>query len=614
MLLTDDFMIHLKFLYKRTQTSTNTWPPSATRKVFNLAMVRTKKIRRRHIDDEFLRMTITGKIDDILERKIPIQLEGIFSEEQKVVLLEGAPGCGKSTLSVHISQQWGEGKLFREFKYVILVRLRDPAVQTASCIADLLPARDDEIRQQAAEDITATDGEGVLFILDGWENLPSSLRKNSIFCDMVQSRSLKNNPLLKSRVMITSRPIASLYLHNYVSTHIEILGFTRSELRNYFTDCLKGDSKAVETLFERIDENPAIAGSCYLPMNANILVHLFIDDNNTLPTTQYGIFSKIILSCIYRHHSEHTQFKNLTLESLQQIPEAIKEPFLFLCELAYQGIMDDRVIFSLPADINTLGLLQGVESFVRQGNAVSYNFLHLSIQELLGGLYMATQLPNNEQVTKFSELFDNSRVSFMFQFYAAITKLQTPGIKDFVIRVAMKHNKTHLLALLHCLYEAQNAFICECVAQQLQHGLDLSSTALTPPDCLCIGYYLSHVCKVATGNFEIDLMDCCIGDQGFKYLVSGLLKYLDTHGPMITPRFMLNLRNNDITHRGVNLYLSILLKLGCIEELKLGCALKFNFWQQGQNKLGSLQGITNSLSGSLICLQTTYYIGRVLEL
>ena len=94
-------------------------------------------------------------------------------------------------------------------------------------------------------------------------------------------------------------------------------------------------------------------------MNVSILVHLFESGNNTLPTTQYSIFSELVLSYIYRHHNERTQLKNLTLELLQQIPETIREPFLFLCELAYQGIMDDRVVFSLPANINTLGLLQG---------------------------------------------------------------------------------------------------------------------------------------------------------------------------------------------------------------------------------------------------------------
>ena len=296
-------------------------------------------------------------------------------------------------------------------------------------MADLLPGHDDEMQQQAASKICANGGQGVLFILDGWDELPSHLHKNSVFDAMIQPWLSQTNSLLKCAVIITSRPIASGVLHPLISSRIAILGFTPAELNEYFTECLKGDTKAVKTLLERIHKNPAIASSCYLPMNASILVHLFKNDNNTLPITQYGIFSELVLSCIYRHHNERTQLKNLTLESLQQIPEVIREPFLYVCELAYKGIMDDKVIFSsLPADVNTLGLLQGVESFVRRGKAVSYNFLHLSIQEILAGFYIATQLPDDEQVTEFNELFDKSRFSAVFQFYAAISKLQTPGI------------------------------------------------------------------------------------------------------------------------------------------------------------------------------------------
>ena len=123
----NEFKHYLKSLYSRltpTQVSADTWPPSATRTVFNLAMIKTTEVRRGKIEDQFIRQTITGKVDDILREKYPIQLKDIFNdseteEKQTVVLLEGAPGCGKSTLSVYISQQWGEGKLFTEFEYVI---------------------------------------------------------------------------------------------------------------------------------------------------------------------------------------------------------------------------------------------------------------------------------------------------------------------------------------------------------------------------------------------------------------------------------------------------------------------------------------------------------------
>ena len=134
---------YLKFLYvnlHNKQTSSNQWPPSATHKFFRLAMIKTAPVKREHIDDEFVRQTITGKVDDILQHKYPIELKNIFLAtpgRRKVVLLEGAPGCGKSTLSVYICQQWEKGQLFNQFQLVVLVQLRDPAVQNAECLADL---------------------------------------------------------------------------------------------------------------------------------------------------------------------------------------------------------------------------------------------------------------------------------------------------------------------------------------------------------------------------------------------------------------------------------------------------------------------------------------------
>ena len=559
-----------------TETSSEQWPPAYTHLCFRLALIKEEKIRAGQIEDEYVRMTITGKVDDILRMKCPIELQNIFQDsianhKRKVVLLEGAPGCGKSTLSVYIAQQVSQGHLFTEFAIAILIRLRDPEIQKAKCIADLLPSRDDEMAQQAANNICANDGRGVLFILDGWDELPSECRQNSILRQLIQPELSQKNPLHESAVIVTSRPIASGDLQRVVSSRVEILGFTPEELNEYFNKCLEGDTKAVETLLERIQENPAVAGSCYLPLNASILVHLFKSDNNTLPTTQYGIFSELVLSCIFRHLNERTKHKNLSLETLDKLPEFIRKPFLYLCELAYQGIMEDKVIFSsLPADLNTLGLLKGVESFVRRGKAVSYNFLHLSIQEMLAAFYIATQLLASEQVSKFNELFSKSRFIAVFQFYAAITKLQTPGISEVITRVATKsgvnsptcHDKPLLLCLLHCLYEAQDSSLCESVAQHLHNGLDLSVTMLSPSDCLCVGFFLSCVCKTTAGEFMVNLYMCYINNQGCKYLVSGLRRCLDIYS-IITTTLNMQLGSNSIHEQRA----SDLIETNCVSTL-----------------------------------------------
>ena len=590
------YIFQLKSLY-RTLTPTNTsyhqWPPPATKKVLNLAMIEDKEVRRGQIEDSYVRMTITGKMDDILRVKSQIKLTEIFKElnnakqpgKRNVILMEGAPGCGKSTLSMHISQQWGEGKLFQEFEAVILVRLRDPVVQSAKSVTDLFPSSDDSTVtvRQVIDKMHTNKFESVLFILDGWDELPTELRdcsRNSIFLDLIKPDLAQINGLEGSTVIVTSRPIASGDLYSLVSLRIEILGFTPTDLKEYFTECLDGDTDAVKNLTEKIDENPAIAGTCSLPLNASILAHLYKDHPvKKLPTSQYGIFSLLICTCVSRHLKERTVYKNVsTFESLDQIlaTDVTAEQFKSLCKLAYDGVMKNEVTFS--ADVDSLSLLQGVESLINKG--MSYNFIHLSIQEVLAAFYMTEWLTESEQIRKFEELIDQPRFSAVFQFYAAISKLKLPGIHDIINKITTKcceHQenpdeeeklKTHLVSLLNCLNEAQDQSLCELITKHLQNELNLGHKTVIPADCLSIGYFLSNICKSnIMGKFQVSLFNCSIDDECCKYLVKGLQTHLEIAGKSTTVLDM-DLSLNCIGKEG-GIHLSKLLQLGCVGALRL---------------------------------------------
>ena len=139
---------------------------------------------------------------------------------------------------------------------------------------------------RAVEEMKLDNGRDVLFVLDGWDELPQIAPGRSIILDLI-----KGSELHESSIIITSRPISSASLHSLVSSRIEILGFTKDELRRYFSSCLQDDTKAVENLLLRIKDNPIVGGSCYLPLNASILVHLYKCGGHVLPTTQYGTVS-----------------------------------------------------------------------------------------------------------------------------------------------------------------------------------------------------------------------------------------------------------------------------------------------------------------------------------
>ena len=547
----EEFTGYLKSLYKaKTQANVlddDHWPPPVTDKVFNLAMIMPEQVQRRNIDDHFTLETITGKIDDILQRKVPMTLEQIFEgTEQKKILIEGAPGCGKSTLSLYICHEWVAGRLLQERSQVILVKLREKVVQNAKSIADLLPKRSSTMGQNIEKDITACDGEGVLFIFDGWDELPEKAPGHSTIRDILDCKQLH-----KSSVMITSRPISSMNLHKLVNTRIEILGFTKDELWKYFTGCLGDDQGKVKELQQRIKENPVVEGSCYLPLNASILVHLFKCDG-VLPHTQFGIFSALICNCMYRHlKKKKEQLDTPEIMSLDKLPTAIQSQFECICEMAYKGVIEDHIIFDLKRSFNTLGLLQGVESFASGGMpSHSYNFLHLSIQELLAAIHMATKIGPRKQVAQFKKLFGRARFSAVFQFYAAKTKLKTRGMDKIVIQVVRKcmkekkatvltpHSGTNsdldsggsslghksqplLLSLLHCLFEAQDETLCQLVVKELKGELQgLEGISLSPADCLSVGYFLTH-CR----QFKVHLGICSMGDDGCKALFRKDNKY-----------------------------------------------------------------------------------------
>ena len=508
---------YLKSLYKakfQASSSQEQWPPPPTRKIFRLAMIKSKeKLRKGHIDDDFVRQkTIAGKVDGVLQYKVQVDLKDIFKDvgdgEQKKVLMEGAPGCGKSTLSLHICQQWAYGKLFQEYKLAVLIRLRDLIVQNAQRVADLLPRQNDSMGQDIAVEIT-NNGKGVLFVLDGWDELSEAAPGYSIILSLIEGTQLH-----ECSVIITSRPTSSTILQPLVCSRIEILGFTKDELRQFFCNCLNNDTKAVDSLLKRVKINPVVEGSCYLPLNASILVYLFEDGNHDLPTTQYGIFSDLICNCIFRDLKKtKPKYKISEINSLDNLPSEIDDNFQYICEIAYNGVITDQVIFNLGPHFKTLGLLQGVESFARHGTAHSYNFLHLSVQEVLAARYIARKLKESEQTDQFKKLFDNPRFTAVFQFYSAITKLQATGISEVVVQVAKSRNRARLLSLVHCLYEAQDPSLCHLVAQQLNLVLNLKDTALSPADCFSLGYFITF-----TKSFELSLVSCFIDVDGCKAL------------------------------------------------------------------------------------------------
>ena len=571
------------------------WPELPHYEFVTLAMIKRERITFSKKTDKFVQSTLHGNIDDILRQKEEIDLQHIFDkveDNRKVVLIEGAPGAGKTMLVWHICREWGRKKLFTQFSIIILATLRDFADQEVKSLTDVLSITcenpEDEDAQKISSKMEACHGRGVLFLLDGWDELSKEQQKNEklFFRTLIEKPEMLS--LHKAAIIVTSRPVSSGDLRKFVSLRVEIVGFTSSNIKKYFETCLKSEeehSNKIDKLLDIVADNPLIESICYLPLNAAIVVYLFCACDYTLPTTYHEIFKLLVHHCIIRYAEKSGVNLEHQRHTFEKLPKKIRKPFKQICKLAYLATEKNVITFSsdtllkfeVTEPLNHLGLMQSVKTLLKLGKGTTYHFLHLSLQELLAAYHICKMTPEVRQVKVFKKLFDNPRFSAVFGFYAGFTKFKKEGIRDVVAEIVQKEKekiseeKTLLVSLMNWLYEAQDIELCHFVKGVLtrdQSGkeLDLSYTSLKPSDTLSVGYFLSTVCTTERKCFYANLSRCSIEDHYIKFLVKGL----SYHQPMNKARVEMNLSMNCIHNEGLEYIADFLKRSTSIKALNLG--------------------------------------------
>ena len=442
---TTEYTRYLKALYTSSKLpSDNKWPPTPSKHYINLAFIDKQRVSR-HEADEFTRHTIKGNIDDICQKKAPITIEKVACMQEipfaydpsqtevsypKLVIVTGAPGVGKSTFAWELCRKWGNGELLQHFELVILLRLRDETVRRAKDLTDILIHRKKSISESLAIEIEQNNGKGILFLLEGFDELPWSMRsKLSLYLDLIYGRLL---PL--ATVLVTSRPWAISDLHwkatERISQQFEILGFTKQQIDEYLISITLGDSNLFDELRRYVAFNPPVHAAMYIPLNAAIVFEVYKDRRGRtdciIPNTMTELYIAFSLTLLIRYLVDQgTRIRKVS--SFADLPREIYKKFLNICKLANDGIRNrDQLIFSdLPDDFETLGFMQSVpELHFSAGVSVSYNFLHLTIQEFLAAYHLSLQL----SVTQDDEYTVGYQKESVMRFLAGITKLNNPSL------------------------------------------------------------------------------------------------------------------------------------------------------------------------------------------
>ena len=577
------YTTHLKQLYT-SRSPLHTLTDSKPKHLLPFRLARIEKQTLSQGDmDRFTRDSLRGDMDDVVYKKTAMELNelGVMADgsRPKVVLIEGAPGVGKTTFAWEQCRQWAEGKLLQAYSIVLLLPLRDNNIRQITSLPSLFRYSNKQVRREVTRNVVGSHGKGCLIWLEAWDELVDDLRSDSLFIRLIRGIQLP-----AATIYITSRPWATggllQQMGDRISQHTELLALAQDQVDIHkreisqqtthqlsTTDTPKTDSRkatepSVLDFLQYIESHPVILAAMYTPVSAAIVEQVFKCAPQNPSTTVTQLYSAYVLMRLEQYLTQHPKYSamNIKVRTLADLPERVAADFQQLCALAYEGVSHQTIVFSgLPEGVSTLDLLQSVPQVYDEGeDQVSYNFLHYTVQEYLAALHLSHLQPQ-EQMTLIDtkgfrmieteygySYYEATQFKTTFQFLAGITKLVSLPV-DFLSKLLSRDAVT----MYSCLYESQNLPVLRSVLGSGERELRLPYSATTT-DYFVAGYCLAH----SNCTWSIYCNFISVDDVGMEFLSKGCnheLAVTDISSQIVSASFW----SGSITADGVEHFLII---------------------------------------------------------
>ena len=240
-----DCTVVLKNRYNSHYISENQWPRFTPEKFTNLGYI-IHKPKRTEIDTE--KSAILARSGNLSSQNCAIEEEisNIFlpvdsNKRPQIILIEGAPGIGKTTLMREIGYLWANEKILKDKKVLCFLSLRDPEILEMKLIEDMFFYLCKSKRHAAicAEYFTNNSGQGLVVLLDGLDENPRAMKIGKLLYDIL----ILHKIFIEACVVITSRPHETVDLLKHVSYRVEIIGFTDERRQEFVQENLKENAE-----------------------------------------------------------------------------------------------------------------------------------------------------------------------------------------------------------------------------------------------------------------------------------------------------------------------------------------------------------------------------------
>ncbi|XP_071221099.1 NLR family CARD domain-containing protein 3-like isoform X1 [Salvelinus alpinus] len=365
-------------------------------------------------------------------QETPIKCHDIFKplpgqdKEIRTVLTKGVAGIGKTISVQKLILDWAEGKGNHEIQLIFPLPFRDLNMMKGNkySLMELLHHFFIETKESGISDF---DKYKVLFVFDGLDEcrLPLEFKNNERCCDVTKSTSvdvlltnlIKGNLLPSALLWITSRPAAANQIPpECVDQVTEIRGFNDQQKEEYFKKRYHDEKNMASRIISHIKTSRSLYIMCHIPVfcwiSATVLETLLGDaQSGEMPKTLTQMYKHFLIFTIL--HKKRKFPKGPEKAESDSQMKTDEEIILKLGELAFRQLEKGNLIFyeedlrECGIDVTEASVYSGVcTQIFREENGLYqeklYCFVHLSIQEFLGAVYVFVTF-NNDSLNLMAE-------------------------------------------------------------------------------------------------------------------------------------------------------------------------------------------------------------------
>lgn len=531
----DTFHDLLKATYKAMpDIPPNQWPPVKKLHYVSLALVTSQEMTH---GDFFSRGTLHGTVDDVLKQKVPIEYMDVFPDEtvseRTVTLIEGPPGCGKTTLITKFCRDWAELKVLKNVRFLIMVQLRCFMGRVNLNIEDMVDiyCKSNALVKVLVETFKLTGGENVCFALDGIDEYSSQMEPGKLIYNLLHGYILP-----KASIVVTSRSAGAQNLRKDIQQDIEIIGFSANEISEYISNYFQDDSVKAHTLVSFLHNHPNIGRMCHSPLHLAMVAYLH-EYECELPDTETDLYVTYTLHILYRALEREVDFDeidDLEFHEIDDLPEGKMQVFNDICYLAFVATVQQRQVFTgkeiiinnlLPVvpskdNFNTLGLLTVDQISEMEVSRKTLSFLQLTLQEFLSAYYLFRQCSHQKLKSIIEDHGSKICMQMVWKFYCGLT-FTTDNLIEYFDAIVQKniYNRLSILHMMHCAFESRRQEACAHLLEKIHSKIDLEEITLSSSDCLALGFVVMNAAEKVT---ELDLSYCHLCSSGIEAIAQHL--------------------------------------------------------------------------------------------